>query len=74
MLNKEHVIMSDSTMIAMIMPIIILQIGLQVYALYDIWKNQDVVPISWPWVGIIVIGGLLGPLAYFVFGRQGSNL
>jgi hypothetical protein len=66
--------MSSSTIVLMVMPLIVLQIALQVYALYDLWKTQGPNQISWPWVGIIVIGGLLGPLAYFVFGRKGGEV
>ena len=65
--------MSNSTMLLVLMPIIVLQLGLQIYALYDIWKTQGPNQISWPWVGIVVIGGLLGPLAYFFLGRKGGE-
>jgi hypothetical protein len=66
--------MSSSTMILAVMPILVLQVALQAYALYDLWNTQHTTQISWPWVGIIVIGGLLGPLAYFVFGRKGVGV
>jgi ABC-type uncharacterized transport system permease subunit len=65
--------MSTSTMILILLPIILLQIGLQVYALYDFWKNRSVNQSSWLWVIVILVTGLLGPLAYFILGRKGGE-
>ena len=65
--------MSGSTMVLIVLPLIVLQIALQVYALYDLWQTQHTTQINWPWVGVIVIGGLLGSLVYFVFGRKGGE-
>lgn len=63
--------MSDSTTIAVLMPVIVLQIALQVYALYDLSKNWRANNNGWVWVGVIVLGSLLGPLVYFIVGRKG---
>ncbi len=63
--------MSDSTTIAVLMPVIVLQIALQIYALYDLWKNWSANKSGWLWVGVIVLGSLLGPLVYFIVGRKG---
>jgi phosphate/sulfate permease len=66
--------MSSSTMILIVMPILVLQLALQIYALYDLWSTQRTTQINWLWVVVIVIGGLLGPLVYFVFGRRGVGV
>jgi phosphate/sulfate permease len=66
--------MSSSSMLVIVMPILILQIALQIYALYDLWNTQHTTQINWLWVLVIVIGGLLGPLVYFVFGRRGVGV
>ena len=65
--------MSTSTMILVLLPLILLQIALQAYALYDIWKNRSANQSSWLWVIVILVMGLLGPLAYFILGRKGSE-
>jgi uncharacterized membrane protein len=66
--------MSSSTIVLMVMPLIVLQIALQVYAIYDIWKGWEITPERWLWVIIVLVAGLLGPLAYFVLGRKGGEV
>ena len=61
------------TILLLAIPIIIIQLGLQIFALVDLarqpqerikWFNK------WVWVAIIVIGELLGPIVYFVLARK----
>ena len=65
--------MDRSTILMLAIPIVIIQLGLQIYALVDLsrqpqarlkWFNK------WVWVGIIILGELLGPIAYFVLARK----
>jgi hypothetical protein len=65
--------MSTSTIIAIALPILVLQIALQIYALYDLWKNRSAHQNAWVWVLVIVLLELLGPLVYFLFGRKDSE-
>ena len=65
--------MSTSTIILIVLPILVLQIALQVYALYDLWKSRNVRENTWVWVLVIILLELLGPLVYFLFGRKGSE-
>ena len=65
--------MSNSTLILVLMPLIVLQLGLQLYAVYDIWKRWEITPERWLWVIVVLVAGLLGPLAYFVLGRKGGE-
>lgn len=61
----------DGTTLAAIIPLAILQIGLQIYALYDIYKRggaKDNNTILW--VLVVILGSMLGTIAYFVFGRK----
>ena len=65
--------MSDQTLILALLPIILLQIALQIYALYDLWKNRGAYQNIWIWVIVILVMGLLGPLVYFILGRKGGE-
>ncbi len=65
--------MSTSTIILILLPIIVLQIALQVYALYDLWKNRSAHENVWIWVVVIVVLEMLGPLVYFILGRKGGE-
>ena len=63
--------MDDSTLILALIPLIVIQVGLQIYALVDIYRRKAVrgpLPV-WAWVAIVVLGSLLGPIAYFTLGR-----
>lgn len=64
--------MDTTTVILALIPIVLIQIGLQVYALYDIYRNGGARPPlpTWAWVLIIILGELLGPILYFFFGRK----
>lgn len=49
-------------------PLIVIQVGLQVFALINLSKRRQVrFDNKWIWVLIIVFGGFLGSLAYFYF-------
>lgn len=49
-------------------PILVLQIGLQVISLISLSKRNKVrFDKKWIWVLIIVLGNILGPVAYFIF-------
>jgi hypothetical protein len=62
--------MSTQTMILIILPLAILQVALQVYALYDIWKNRNAFYNIWIWVVVVLVFTWLGAIIYFVFGRK----
>ena len=49
----------------------LIQILLQVAALVSLYRAPAVVfGNKWVWVAIIIIGGLMGALVYFIIGRQ----
>ncbi len=54
-----------------IIPLVLLQLILMIVALVDLSKREKVrwIP-KWGWVLIIVLGELLGPIIYFVVGRE----
>lgn len=63
--------MMDGTTLVAIIPLVILQLGLQIYALWDMYKRggaKDDNTILW--VIIIIFGLMLGSIAYFIFGRK----
>ena len=56
----------------LLIPILLIQIGLQIYALIDLYR-QPVEKIKWSkwlWVLIIVLGEILGPIVYFILARK----
>lgn len=55
--------------IPFLIPLIILQLGLAIYCLIDLKKRAATRGPKWMWVIIIVLGELLGPIVYLVYGR-----
>ncbi len=61
----------DSALLLVLLPIILLQLALQVAALLDLKKRKNVVGGNkLVWILVIVIGEMLGPVIYFIFGRK----
>lgn len=56
--------------IPLIIPIVLLQLGLMIAALVDLSKRERTRGPKWMWVLIIVLGELLGPILYFVIGKE----
>lgn len=54
----------------LILPIIVLQFILMVVALIDVIRHQRTNGPFIMWVFIIVLGNLIGPILYFIFGRR----
>ena len=54
----------------LLIPLIVLQLGLQIWALVDLAKREATNGPKWLWAVIIVIGELLGPVIYFIAGRK----
>ncbi|MFH1141503.1 MAG: PLDc N-terminal domain-containing protein [Chloroflexota bacterium] len=58
-------------LILLLVPLVALQLYLQVAALRDVARQPRVMGNNkWLWVAIIVLGGLLGPLIYYAVGRK----
>ena len=58
--------------IALLLPLVVLQLGLIVAALYDLEKDERRVRggSKLVWVLIIVFVNVIGPIVYFTAGRQ----
>ena len=55
----------------LIIPLILVEIGLVAFALYDLVKRKRVKGGNkWVWGVIIVVVNLIGPILYFVIGRE----
>lgn len=64
--------MSELAMIPwkLIMPLIILQFVLMIIALIDVIRHQRTNGPYIMWIFIIILGNLIGPILYFIFGRR----
>jgi hypothetical protein len=53
-----------------LIPILLLQLALIVVALLDLARRERTRGPKWLWVLIIVLVNLIGPILYFVVGRE----
>lgn len=54
----------------LILPLIVIQLALIVAALWDLSRQPVTRGPRWMWVLIIIFINLIGPIAYFVLGRE----
>lgn len=63
--------MNIAEIIKIAWPVIVLQLGLQVYALIDLYKRKKTKNLSvLAWAIIIIIGEIVGPVLYLMLGRS----
>ena len=54
-----------------LIPLLVIELGLMVFALVDLAKRQVVKGgQKWPWVLVIVLLGIIGPIFYLLVGRE----
>jgi DMSO reductase anchor subunit len=56
----------------LLIPLIVIQLALMIVALVDILKREKTRGPKWLWVLIVVFGEMIGPILYFVVGREES--
>ena len=64
--------MNDSALLLLLTPIIVIQLGLIVFALRDLLRPERKVKgdSKLMWGIIICVVGMIGPIVYFVVGRD----
>lgn len=61
----------DSTMILLLIPIGVLQLGLQVFGLIDLFRrDRQTRGPKGLWAVLIIFGSLIGSVLYFAVGRD----
>jgi len=61
----------STTAIALLVPLVLVELALKIVALVDVWKRKDIdSEMRWGWTIVIVLIGTLGWLGYFIFGRR----
>jgi hypothetical protein len=57
-------------LIPLLIPLVVIQLGLMIVALWDLMKREQTRGPRWLWVLVIVLVNLIGPIVYLVVGRQ----
>ncbi|MCA1032077.1 PLD nuclease N-terminal domain-containing protein [Bacillus timonensis] len=56
--------------IALFAPIFVIQLLLMIMALIDIVRSEETNGPKTLWYVVVLLGSMLGPIIYFVFGRK----
>ena len=56
--------------IPLLAPILLVEIALMIVALVDLARRERTKGPKWVWVLVIVLINLIGPVLYFLFGRD----
>ena len=63
--------LSTGQLIALLTPLILVELALVIFALRDLVKRKKVKGGNkWVWVALILVFYLIGPILYFVVGRE----
>jgi uncharacterized BrkB/YihY/UPF0761 family membrane protein len=62
--------MDDTTLIVMLIPLVLIQLGLNIFATYDIYRHQGAKNSTVVWLVVIWFISMFGAILYFVFGRK----
>ena len=57
-------------MIPYLIPVLLLQLGLMIFALIDLRRRDRVNGPKWVWALVIILIQIVGPIIYFVAGRS----
>jgi hypothetical protein len=57
-------------LLPLIIPIVILQLGLVVFAIIDLVRRERTKGPKWIWALVILFVNFFGPIIYFIFGRE----
>jgi Phospholipase_D-nuclease N-terminal len=61
----------SSQMLLIILPLGVIELGLLAFALNDLIKRKKVKGGNkWVWAAVVVFISLIGPIVYFVLGRE----
>ncbi len=64
--------MTDTQMLLLVLPIVIIELGLIIFALRDLLRPERRVrgDSKLMWGIIVVLFGFIGPIVYFIVGRE----
>ena len=57
-------------LIPYLIPVLILQLGLMLFALVDLIRRQKTKGPKWVWALVIILVNLIGPIIYLIAGRE----
>jgi hypothetical protein len=56
-------------LLPLLIPLVVIQLGLMVVALWDLIKREQTRGPKWFWALVIIVVNFIGPIIYLVIGR-----
>ena len=56
----------------LLIPLLVIQLAMMILALVDILRREKTRGPKWLWIAVVVLGEMIGPILYFVIGREES--
>lgn len=70
MIDMDVYVKTDE-IVMLLLPLIIIQLAVQIWAVYDVLKKKKTKNLSVPvWIVIIAFGEIVGSIIYFIIGRS----
>jgi phosphotransferase system glucose/maltose/N-acetylglucosamine-specific IIC component len=68
----EQITVFDQIMrlLPLLIPLFVVQLGLMIAGIIDLVKREKTKGPKWMWVIIVVFVNIIGPIIYFVVGRE----
>ena len=57
-------------LLPLLWPLVVIQVGLMIFALIDLSRRSVVRGPKWVWALVIIFINIIGPIVYFVVGRE----
>jgi hypothetical protein len=54
----------------LLIPLLLIQLGLMVFAIIDLVRREKTRGPKWVWALVIVFVNFIGPILYFIIGRE----
>lgn len=67
---ETNVIAQLQELLPLLIPILIIQIGLMIFALVDLIRREKTKGPKWVWVLVIIFINFIGPIVYLIVGRD----
>ena len=70
---SENELQELTQYIPLLIPLLLIQLGLMIIALWDLFKRDETRGPKWVWILVILFINFIGPIIYLVVGREDES-
>ena len=67
---NANILKTLMSFLPLLIPVVVLELGLMVFALVDLIRRERTKGPKWMWAIIIILINLIGPVVYLLIGRE----